>query len=380
MIANQFMRTGFILIIFFLSARYSLQSENLLIDHVEESLGISLKIPYAWNEKAFIRGKTKFFPTPTLGSFLMVNLMEPQDDNYSTVDLEFALHDLMQLSIEDQKIKDFEFHKTTLSGLPAYDVTYTIEKEKRFRIRMFFTSANEKIYMIQYQSLEENFDEYEKYFVEKIVPSFKIQVITQPELRYQSYELPEFGFSFYCPASWRIVQTDYSRSPMPIYTDLNTGTQHYYSSSSGEEIRREIRKNVHTEGVFIGSQDPVLIVVDPKSYLIITVIGLSYRYEAADAIEGYFKGFRNKAKKLEGFRHLREFPIEIDGNLTMEYAYSYKEKEDGEEKVYYVTNYISYANERLYHIRFAAPDENYSRHIKEVERLVKYFKFISVKT
>jgi hypothetical protein len=167
---------------------------------------------------------------------------------------------------------------------------------------------------------------------------------------------------------------------MPIYTDLNTGAQHYYSSSSGEEIRKEIRKSVHTEGVFIGSQDPVLIVADPKSYLIVTVTSLSYRYEAADAIEGYFKGFRDKAKKLEGFQHLREFPIKIDGNLTMEYTYSYKEKEDGNEKVYYVTNYISYANERLYHIRFAAPEESYSRHIKEVERLVKYFKFIPVKT
>jgi len=373
------MRTGFVLIIFFLSARYSLQSENLLIDHVEESLGVSLKIPYAWNEKSFIRGKTKFFPTPTLGSFLMVNLMEPENDDYSTVDLELALHDLMHLSDADQKIKNFEFHKTTLSGLPAYDVAYVIERDKRFRIRMFFTSANEKIYMIQYQSLEENFEEYEKLFVEKIVPSFKVQVVTQPELRYQFYELPEFGFAFYCPASWRIVQTDYSRSPMPIYTDPNSGTQLYYSSSSGEEVKKAIRKNVQTEGVFIGSQDPIFIVADPESYLIVTVIGLSYRYEPADAIEGYFKGFRDKAKKLEGFRHLREFPIEIDGHLTMEYSYSYRETKNGKETVYYVTNYISYENERLYHIRFAAPEESFSKHIKEVERLVKYFKFIPVK-
>jgi hypothetical protein len=284
----------------------------------------------------------------------------------------------MNLSDEEQKISDFEFHKTTLSELPAYDVTYVIEREKRFRTRVFFTAANEKIYILRYQSINENFKEYEKLFVEKIVPSFKIQVISQPEMRYQFYELPEFGFSFYCPSSWRIVRTNYARTPMPVYADLNTGTQIHLSSSSGEEIKRTIQRSIHGEGTFLGSQDPVFIAADPESYLVITVVGLSHRYEPADAIESYFKGFRSKAKELADYRHLREFPIKIDGNLAMEYAYSYQAKEDDQEKTYYVNNYITYANERLYHIRYSSPEEKFSKHVKEVERLVKYFRFIAV--
>lgn len=40
-------------------------------------------------------------------------------------------------------------------------------------------------------------------------------------------------------------------------------------------------------------------------------------------IESYVKSLREGAKKLKGFQHLRMFPIEIGGNLTMEYSYTY---------------------------------------------------------
>lgn len=374
------MRHMFLFLFLIISFHPGFADEMILIDHSEENLGISLKIPYEWARKAFVRGKAEFIPTPTEGSFIEISLFEPDPKDFSSVDLEFFLYDLMNLSDEEQKIKEFQFHKTELSGLPAYDVSYNVEREKNFKIRMFFASVNEKIYIIRYQALEENYQEYETLFATKIVPSFKISVITQTEARYQFFESPEFGFSFYYPASWRVVRTAYSRRPMPIYSDPNSGTVSPFSSStSSEEMRRKMRRHLQNEGAVIGSEIPVMIAPDPDSFVTVTVVGFAYRYDPADIIKGYVNGIMKQAKKLNGYEHLRDFGSQIDKNLAMEYTYRYQEEKDGKKQIYYTTHYVTYANERLYQIQFMAKDENYSKYVKEVDRLVKYFRFRSVK-
>lgn len=372
------MRLIFFLSLFLISFNLGFSEEIVLVDHSAKDLGVSLQIPSQGAQKIITRGKSEFVPMPTGESFIEIGLFEPDPKDPSSVDLEFFLYDLM--NDETQKIQGVEYHKTQLSGLPAYDVSYEVAREKTHKIRMFFASANGKIYILRYEALKENFEEYKDVFASRIVPSFKISAVVQPEVQYQFFESSQFGFSFYYPASWRLVQTAHSGKSVPVYSDPNSGAVSSFSSdSSSEETKRGLRQRLQSEGVVIGSEIPVTIAPEPGSFITVTVVGFAYKYDPADVIKGYVNGIMKQAKKLNGYEHLRDFASQIDQNLAMEYTYRYREKKNGEESVYYTTHYVTYANDRLYQIQFSAREESYSKYIKEVERLIKYFKFRPVK-
>jgi hypothetical protein len=343
------------------------------VEHRSESLGVRFKLPQNWIEKSFVRGQTEFFPAPIEGVFLMVSVIHPEKDDLSSADLEFFMHDFIFMSEEEKKMSDFHYRKITLSGLPAYEVEYSLQEEKKFRVKIFFCSANEKIYMIRYQTVYSLFGEYQKLVDEEIIPSFTVETILKTEARYQLYEMPEFGFQFYYPAAWRLIQMNISIPKMPVFADPNTGSNVFLSTQEADRMRKILQQERYSTGLVLSNNEPLLLAPDPDARLVVNVLELAYRVEPADIIENYEKGIRQKAKELEGFENSREFPITIDGQLAMEYSYVYFDA--SEKRKIRITHYITYANERLYHIQYAATDENYSKHIKEVERLLKYFKF-----
>lgn len=347
------------------------------VEHVDERFGVSIKVPSQWNQKAFELPGREIFPILSKDSFLIVSVEDPVDNDYSNVDLEFYMADLLYLSKKEPKIKDFEYHKTTLSGLSAYDVKYTLEEEKPFKVRRVFASSNEKLYEISYESSKENFAEFEDLFIHQVISSVKIAVMPDLAVRYQICEVPEFGFSFHYPAHWRLIRTNRSIKPVPLYRGAETGVGDFLSSTEG--IGRSIRQEAQSEGIFLEQNEPVVIAPDPDSLVAVYVFGLSIVPPyPADAIEGYVKNLREKAKKLEGYTYYRMFPSVIDGNLAMEFSYSYQEKEDGLEKKFYVNNYVTYVNQRVYHIQYQVPDQNSSKYVKGVDQLIKSFQFRSV--
>ncbi|MBI1870797.1 MAG: hypothetical protein HYS07_06365 [Chlamydiae bacterium] len=408
--------TKIFLVLILLAMVFSpLASSEVLVDHVENFLGVSLKIPVSWEEKSFTRGQTAFFPTPVEGNFVMVTLLGPQNEDDSSVDLDFSLSDWLWATHE--KIKDLSYHSTKLSGLPAYELEFTLSEEKIFHVHMFFTSANEKIYMIRYQSLEENFDEYDNLFRHEIVPSFRILVIQTSEEKYGFHEVPEYGFSFYYPSSWRVVLKNEIERAMPVYLDPNPANN-LYLASTAQESSLNVQRMAYSEGIVTGKVVSTDIQPDPYSILEVVIFDIGYRYEPADLIEGFVHSIRTGAKKeLNGFQHLRMLPIEIGGHLAMEYVYTYED--EGREykeavlkrsrkladlwsirfyskelyrnlaiaysdfyklrqkKTIYVAQYITFANDRVYQILFAGPEKSFSKHIKEVERLLKHFRFRS---
>jgi len=356
---------------------HSFAGENL-VEHRSQSLGVRLKLPQDWIEKSFVRGQTEFFPASIEGVFLMIGVIPSEKNDLSSADLEFFMHDFIFMSEEEKKMSDFHYQKMTLSGLPAYEVDYVLQEDKKFRVKVFFCSANDKIYMIRYQALYSLFGEYQKLVNEEIVPSFAIETILKSEERYELYEMPELGFRFYYPAAWRLIRMNISIPKLPVFADPNTGHNVFLSTQEAGRMRKILQRERYSSGLVLSSNEPVLLAPAPDARLVVNVLELAYRVEPADIIEGYEKSIRQKAKELDGFESPREFPITIDGQLAMEYSYVYFDK--SEKRKIRVTHYITYANERLYHIQYAAANENYSKHIKEVERLLKHFKFNSPKT
>ncbi|MDP3980191.1 MAG: hypothetical protein Q8Q33_02115 [Chlamydiota bacterium] len=336
------------------------------VEYINKYQGVKLSVPSHWTGNDDPQDQRTYFNLPQKNAFLETSVIDPVGEDYSTVNVDFFLADLLYSLKYNNMVSELLHRKIVLSGLDAYRIDFAYKTDNvPMHLNIMFTGARERIYFLRFVSSEKDRPKNTDALLDKIISSYTIMDTSKLEARYLQYQNSAFNFSFSYPAQWRLNEMNVSAQPTMIYQDQKAGIN-IMGDISGRKA------NIRAPGYDM----PFYLAPDPDSSLVLNIIHVPGKVDIpAYVIESYAKSVQKGAKELKGYKHLRQFQSTISKQLAMEYVYRYieKGKEETFEKECIVKYYVTFAHHELYVLIFSAPDEQYSRHFKSVENLVKSF-------